>query len=134
ALTRAHAVLGRSWNALSAALGLDPDGQIARALATRDTFSGLTFGWPVDGELLPVEMSGLPVFDRDRRFRGYRGFGICRDLARLNALAQRAAAHAPPRPTAMQLEPQSSAPETADPGSNADCRSDGAARADRPEA
>ena len=31
---------------------------------------------------LPVEMSGLPVFDRDRNFRGYRGFGVCRDVAR----------------------------------------------------
>src|SRR5207247_8736774 len=102
-LTGAHTVLGRSWQALSASLGLDPDDQIARALATRDTFSGLTIGWPVDddGSRLAVEMSGLPVFDRERRFRGYRGFSICRDLTRLNALAQRAAAHAPPRPTAM---------------------------------
>jgi signal transduction histidine kinase len=37
---------------------------------------------------LPVELSGLPVFDRDRSFRGYRGFGVCRDLARINQLAR----------------------------------------------
>ena len=45
--------------------------------------------WPVDDsdEQLTVELSGLPVFDRDRNFRGYRGFGVCRDLARLAALA-----------------------------------------------
>jgi len=134
-LTGAHAVLGRSWQALSASLGLDPDDQIARALATRDTFSGLTIGWPVDddGTRLAVEMSGLPVFDRQRRFRGYRGFGICRDLARLNALAQRAAANVPASPAAMQPDPQSLAPEsTASPGSDADCRED--ATADEPEA
>jgi len=123
ALTGAHAMLGRSWDTLSASLGLDPDGQIARALATRDTFSGLTLGWPVDGTLLPVEMSGLPVFDRERRFRGYRGFGICRDLAHLNALAQRAGANVPPTVTPIEVEPQAAAPETAtDPDSDADCR------------
>jgi signal transduction histidine kinase len=31
---------------------------------------------------LMVELSGLPVFDRERVFRGYRGFGVCRDAAR----------------------------------------------------
>jgi signal transduction histidine kinase len=30
-------------------------------------------------------LSGLPLFDRDRIFRGYRGFGVCRDGARLAA-------------------------------------------------
>jgi signal transduction histidine kinase len=141
ALTRAHAVLGRSWDALSAALGLDPDGQIARALATRDTFSGLTLDWPVDsdGTRLAVEMSGLPVFDRERRFRGYRGFGICRDLARLNALAQRIAADVPPTAMSMQVESPPAAGETVvDPDTDAD-RPDAdrqgmaAATADEPE-
>jgi PAS domain S-box-containing protein len=28
------------------------------------------------------------VFDRDRSFRGYRGFGVCRDIDRINQLAQ----------------------------------------------
>src|SRR5262249_16317614 len=37
---------------------------------------------------LPIELSGLPVFDRDRSFRGYRGFGVCRDLAQIGGLAQ----------------------------------------------
>src|SRR5262245_17526516 len=137
ALTGAHAVLGRSWQALSRSLGLDPDDQIARALATRDTFSGLTIGWPVDddGSRLAVEMSGLPVFDRERRFRGYRGFGICRDLARLNALAQRPAAHVPPSAAAMPLEPHSAARETgADPAGDADCREGAGTTADEPEA
>lgn len=36
---------------------------------------------------MPIELSGLPMFDRERRFRGYRGFGICRDVERLDALA-----------------------------------------------
>jgi signal transduction histidine kinase/PAS domain-containing protein len=87
---RTTAAFGRLWSEISAELKLDPDGQIARAVATHETWSGVTISWPVEegGERLPVELSGLPVFDRDRSFRGYRGFGVCRDIARLNQLAQ----------------------------------------------
>ena len=41
------------------------------------------------GGTLPVELSGLPIFDAARNFIGYRGFGVCRDfdaIARLAAL------------------------------------------------
>ena len=87
---RTTAAFGRLWREIAADLKLDPDGQIARAVATHETWSGITVLWPVDdgGERLPVELSGLPVFDRDRLFRGYRGFGVCRDLDRLNHLAR----------------------------------------------
>jgi PAS domain S-box-containing protein len=89
--SRTAAALGRPWPELAADLGLDPDGLIARAVATRDTWSGLAIRWPVDGgpEPLAVELSGLPVLDRDRTYSGYRGFGVCRDLERLAALAER---------------------------------------------
>ncbi len=58
-------------------------------MTTHDTWSGLTVSWPVDDspQRLTVELSGLPIFDRDRVFRGYRGFGVCRDVAAINALA-----------------------------------------------
>jgi signal transduction histidine kinase len=86
---RTTAAFGRLWNEIAADLALDPDNQVARAVATRETWSGVVLAWPVDdsSERLPVELSGLPVFDRDRNFRGYRGFGVCRDIARLNQLA-----------------------------------------------
>jgi signal transduction histidine kinase len=81
---RTAAALGRPWPELTAALALDPQGQIALALASRETWSGLCIAWPVDDgrERLTIELSGLPVFDRERAFRGYRGFGICRDVGR----------------------------------------------------
>ena len=51
-------------------------------------------------EPLPIEMSGLPVFDRDRQFTGYRGFGICREVDRLSALERlQGAARTRPRPS-----------------------------------
>src|SRR5262245_46929429 len=88
---RAAAAIGRPWPEMAAELGLDPEGQVARAVATRDTWSGLNVSWPLDAgaERLVVELSGLPMFDRDRMFRGYRGFGVCRDVARLTILMER---------------------------------------------
>lgn len=86
---KSAAALGRPWSQIGATLGVDPDGAVSKALSSRDTWSGIVVPWPVDGsdERLPIELSGLPVFDRDRTFRGYRGFGVCRDLTRLSALA-----------------------------------------------
>jgi signal transduction histidine kinase/PAS domain-containing protein len=87
------ALLGRPWREIATALQLDPADRVATAVASRETWSGITVSWPVgagedSGQRLPVELSGLPVFDRDRNFRGYRGFGVCRDLAHINGLAQ----------------------------------------------
>jgi signal transduction histidine kinase len=75
------ALLGQPWAEIAERLGLDPDRQIAQALSTRDTWSAITVSWPTEKKehALAVELSGLPVFDRERTFRGYRGFGICRD-------------------------------------------------------
>jgi PAS domain S-box-containing protein len=94
------AVLDRPWADIAAALKLDPQGQVAGALAARDTWSGIVVHWPVDddAERLPIEMSGLPVFDRERQFAGFRGFGICRDIDRLEALERRRA-HPPAEPS-----------------------------------
>jgi PAS domain S-box-containing protein len=88
---RTAAAIGRAWQEVATELGLDPGGQVARAVATRETWSGLIVRWPVEAssERLAVELSGLPVFDRNRAYRGYRGFGVCREIAQLNALSQR---------------------------------------------
>ena len=82
------ALVGRPWNDIARDLALDPERRVEQAIASRDTWSGIIVQWPIDGllERVPVELSGLPVFDRDRQFRGYRGFGVCRDVARLEAL------------------------------------------------
>jgi PAS domain S-box-containing protein len=108
------ATFNRPWTEIAAALRLDSAGSMARALAARETFSGILVPWPVDGshETLPVEMSGLPVFGREREFRGYRGFGICRDVARLDALAT-AREFLPPaflKPQAITASPENIVP------------------------
>ncbi|HEU5274620.1 MAG TPA: HAMP domain-containing sensor histidine kinase, partial [Xanthobacteraceae bacterium] len=111
---RVSATLGRPWAEINRALALDPEDQVARAVATHDTWSGITASWPVDGstERLRVELSGLPIYDRHRNFLGYRGFGVCRDVERIAMLAEMRR-FAPP--AAPQPSPAASATPAAEP-------------------
>jgi PAS domain S-box-containing protein len=101
----AQAVSGRPWPEINAELGLDPQGRVAQAIASRETWSNIAISWPIDGgdERLEVELAGLPAFDRNRNFLGYRGFGVCRDIARVERLAtiRRLSAFAPVLPAAQ---------------------------------
>jgi PAS domain S-box-containing protein len=116
---RTAAGFGRLWSEIAEVFGLDPEGRVLKAVATRETWSGITLNWPVDGGgRLPVELSGLPIYDRMRNFAGYRGFGVCRDLdglARLAALRRFELFSDPPtpaRPSAdtVQADPEKSSP------------------------
>ena len=91
---------GRPWPDIARDFALDPQGRVEQALASRETWIGIELDWPTDNGHVPVELSGLPVFDRNRNFLGYRGFGICRDadsLTRLATRAQHEFATEPPR-------------------------------------
>ncbi|MES2750892.1 MAG: PAS domain S-box protein [Pseudomonadota bacterium] len=111
--SRTAAAFGRLWSEVAAALRLDPEGRVTAAVATRDTWSGIVVEWPADGAgaRLPVELSGLPIYDQTKTFRGYRGFGVCRDLEGLARLAaQRGAdvfySSVPPSPASVELPAQ----------------------------
>ncbi|KQS80919.1 hypothetical protein ASG25_05215 [Rhizobium sp. Leaf384] len=73
-------VLGQSFADLAARFALDPDRTIVDLLNRRDTWSGKTVLWPVEGEALcvPVDLAALPTYSRNREFDGFRGFGIVR--------------------------------------------------------
>jgi PAS domain S-box-containing protein len=117
---RTAAGFGRLWSDIATAFGLDADGRVMKAFATRDTWSGITLNWPVDGGgRLPVELSGLPIFDRTRSFAGYRGFGVCRDLdglARLAALRRYEFFGGPPAPQALSADIVQAGPAPDAPG------------------
>jgi PAS domain S-box-containing protein len=84
---RTAAGFGRPWSEIAETFDLDPDHLVDKAIATRSTWSAITLYWPVDGgSRLPVELSGLPIYDSERNFVGYRGFGVCRDLDGLERL------------------------------------------------
>lgn len=75
-------VVGRNWTDVSKILGFDTGGEIAALLNKRDTWSGKTVLWPVEGTDLvaPIDLAALPAFGSERRFEGFRGFGIIRTL------------------------------------------------------
>ena len=73
-------IVGRRFQDVANAFGLDPGGDIAGLMARRDTWSGRSVHWPVAGTDLkiPVDLAALPVYDRNRTFEGFRGFGVAR--------------------------------------------------------
>lgn len=105
-------IVGCTWEEVSDEFGLDPRDNISRALDRRDTWSGKTVAWPVTGAALrvPVDLAALPAFDRNRKFEGYRGFGVCRtsdavqDPSGFIPVSVRAPESAEPEDTAAQEE------------------------------
>ncbi|HYW58971.1 MAG TPA: PAS domain-containing sensor histidine kinase [Xanthobacteraceae bacterium] len=107
--------LGRPWKEVAEELALDPEDQVARAISTRVTWSGIILSWPIDGtsDRLKVELSGLPIFDGNRNFLGYRGFGMCRDIDRVatrpDLRQPTARPAAPAQPPSTNLQPPAEA-------------------------
>ncbi|WVT73860.1 PAS domain S-box protein [Sinorhizobium chiapasense] len=77
---RAADVIGTSFTDVAARYDLDRDHKISTLLQRRDTWSGKTIFWPVQGTSLkvPVDLAALPTYSRSREFDGFRGFGIVR--------------------------------------------------------
>ena len=76
----AAAIAGERFTDVAARFDLDPEGKIGDLLRRRDTWSGKTILWPVEGTRLvvPVDLAALPTYSRNREFDGFRGFGIVR--------------------------------------------------------
>lgn len=99
-----EATLARPWREIAA--GIDREGLVAAAMEMGDTFSGLPTSWRAgDGTTIDAALSGLPVFDAERRVIGYRGFGLYRP-----APAPAGPAVPPPSPT---IDAPPKPPETA---------------------
>ncbi|WP_377298478.1 ATP-binding protein [Rhizobium sp. SGZ-381] len=73
-------VVGLAFTDVAALFNLDPEGKIGELLQRRDTWSGKTIFWPVEGTSLcvPIDLAALPTYTRTREFDGFRGFGIVR--------------------------------------------------------
>ncbi len=108
AVGAAHsAQTGEDWPALAARAGIANTDALFAAVKRRDTWSGVSVLWPVDGTdtARPVELAALPVFDRERNFLGYRGFGVFREAIPFIAKAKPAPA-ATEAPQAVTEAPQ----------------------------
>ncbi|PST26179.1 PAS domain-containing sensor histidine kinase [Mesorhizobium plurifarium] len=77
---KAADVIGVTFTDLANRYDLDPENKINELLHRRDTWSGKTIFWPVQGTNLkvPVDLAALPTYSRSREFDGFRGFGIVR--------------------------------------------------------
>ncbi|OJF99041.1 ATP-binding protein [Pararhizobium antarcticum] len=73
-------ISGVTFSEIAERYNLDVDGKIGELLKRRDTWSGKTILWPVEGTSLqvPVDLAALPTYSRNREFDGFRGFGIVR--------------------------------------------------------
>ncbi len=73
-------IVGRKFSDVANVFGFDRYGDIQRLLEKRDTWSGKSVLWPVQGTdmVVPVDLAALPAFSGARQFDGFRGFGIIR--------------------------------------------------------
>ncbi|PWW01371.1 PAS domain S-box-containing protein [Hoeflea marina] len=73
-------IIGRKFPDIARVFNIDRDHVITDLLSRRDTWSGKTVHWPIQGTDLaaPVDLAALPTYTRDRQFDGFRGFGIVR--------------------------------------------------------
>jgi PAS domain S-box-containing protein len=73
-------IAGLTFEEAMAKLGIDDETDIPALIARRDTWSGRTLMWPIAGTdtRAPVDLAALPIYNRDRRFEGFRGFGVVR--------------------------------------------------------
>ncbi|MGR6466733.1 ATP-binding protein [Rhizobium sp. PAMB 3182] len=112
----AAAINGVAFSDLAHLFDLDPDGKITELLKKRDTWSGKTIYWPVEGTSLkvPVDLAALPTYSRSRGFDGFRGFGIVRRADAVeDPLATGLTLGGKPLPT--ESESNSEAPDAAEP-------------------
>jgi PAS domain S-box-containing protein len=90
---------GRTWEEIVIDQGGEAPAALMQALARRDTWSGITLDWPSqDGRLLTLELAGLPAFERDRTFLGFRGFGVVRSAPKTTHQPEPEQPAAPPKP------------------------------------
>ena len=70
-------IVGRRWSDIAEVMGFDRNGEIAALLNQKDTWSGKSVLWPIEGtdQAVPVDLAALPIYNTDRQFEGFRGYG-----------------------------------------------------------
>lgn len=74
------AISGLTFAEVESRLDVKGAGAIGDLLETTETWSGRSVEWPLSGTNMrvPVDLAALPTFTRERRFDGFRGFGLVR--------------------------------------------------------
>ena len=101
---RTAQVIGKPWSEIADALALDPEGRVAKAVASRDTWSGVTHRVAGRGDrrdhdggtVRPADLRSRPQFPRLSRLRGLPRRRACAGAARRGAGRRDGAAAPPP--------------------------------------
>ena len=80
--TNTDVYVGSNWSELASTMKLDADGKIARHLKGQAIWTETSY-WPLyeagadedAPKRVPISLTAMPVFDRNRLFQGFRGFG-----------------------------------------------------------
>lgn len=82
--TQTSDILGKNWADISKQFKMDPTGIIGRKIK-RESIWTETIYWPISGTAstdgqtgplrAPVTMTAMPIFNSEREFEGFRGFG-----------------------------------------------------------
>lgn len=88
---------GRSWQDLAGDYQLDPEKTVQKAIASKDMWGGHRVIWalPKRKSRAEIELSAMPVFNDERKFQGYRGFGSCRLRAEADGVETKDASQLP---------------------------------------
>ncbi len=100
-------IVGRTFADLTRNRGAGPDG-VADLFTRRETLSGRTLLWSVDGTDLevPVDWAGMPVYGAQRELIGFRGFGLLRtEAAQARAVPSDGGAAGEPAPADPEETP-----------------------------
>jgi PAS domain S-box-containing protein len=106
-------LVGRELAEIVDGLQLDPSGRLLSAMQVPEKWSGIEVAWLIAGAAaaVPVDLGGFPVFDAERSFRGFRGFGAIH-LDRIREAEpppQTSGAHAVPVVDAQPIIPEEAA-------------------------
>jgi PAS domain S-box-containing protein len=74
----AAALVGRKLAEIVRGAGGDLEARLSQLMARKETWVDVRFDWRIAGAAgtAPVRLGAAARFDRDRRFAGYRGFGV----------------------------------------------------------
>lgn len=106
---------GRSWQDIAGDYQLDPDKLVQAAISSKDMWGGHRVVWelPKRKARAEIELSAMPVFDDERKFQGYRGFGSCR-LEQDANFSKTKTRTQPTKPHKHDIPVEEIAPETLD--------------------
>lgn len=75
-------IAGKSFTDLAKQWKMDKDGAVRALLQSGHSWAGQALSWPVEGQAarVRVALSALPLYSADKKFLGFRGFGVIEQM------------------------------------------------------